>query len=237
MGIIKFSLIPTAFALFITYLWYTSRLSGYITILIGLVVTFLYTLIQCYRYGMFDRTSVIQLKFPAFKYYYKEYQCDYGNLRKKAMNELSEEDHNMLKSKAKVNYFAIYYDDPKSIVEKKQCRACAGFALRGEAEDDIGINKVLEVVNFIPVQLNQCDAMAVKLPNIDDLSNQVALFKTMNKMWEYSRQNGTKSDQSLLFQWEENKELSTGVFTGKLQEQYMLYANQTMDKSPSKKIK
>eukprot|EP01022_Parablepharisma_sp_SALTPOND_P028391 TRINITY_DN70894_c4_g1_i1.p1 TRINITY_DN70894_c4_g1~~TRINITY_DN70894_c4_g1_i1.p1 ORF type:complete len:278 (-),score=18.97 TRINITY_DN70894_c4_g1_i1:1303-2136(-) len=222
MGIIKLSLPPVCLTLLVVYLWSKNILAGYHASLIISGLDFLYIFVQCFRYGVFDRTQEEQLQFPSTKYYYKEYQCEYTDLKKKVMKELTDEDHNMLKSKAKVTYLAIYYDNPKTIIEKKKGRACAGFALQGEAEEDIGINKVLEAAKFKVKRLDECEAIAVKLPKIDHLSNSVAIIKTMSKLWNYATR--TEGTTNCLFQWEESKTLRSGVFTGKCRNQYLFHS-------------
>jgi len=231
MGIFKVSLFPLVIGIITLYLWKTNKITGSTALYFELILTVFYSLIQCYRYGVFDRNAIVKLTFPGMKYYYKEYQCIYTDVKKKVMSELEPEDHNMLKSIGRVNYFAIYYDNPKMILEKQQGRACAGFALQGDAVEDIGINKVLQTAKFKEIKFIPCDGIAVKLPKIDEISNFLAIIKTMNKLWEIAGK--SEKDPCSLFQWEEGKTVISGIFTGDSKNQYFLHSAE-MPPSPRK---
>jgi len=222
MGLIKLTMLPFVCSAILLYLWYSGRITGLITVICIGAFAAAYSFIQSCRYGLFTGVHLNKFDFPKIKLYYKEYQCNYKDLKERVMKELKDEDHNMLKSKATVNYVAIYYDSPASLSDEDRGRACAGFALRGEAEDDIGINKVLEMAKFQIKELDCCEAAAMKVPKIDDLSYSVSIIKTMNKLWECA--NACHKGAECLFQLEEKKEVSSGVFTGDKRDQYMFHS-------------
>ncbi len=226
MGIIKLAVLPLVCFAILLYPWYMGWITGLTTVLILAAIAVGYSLVQSIRYGLFAGASPYSDSLPAVKFCYKEYQCDYKEVKEKFMKELKDADHNMLKSKNYVNCMVIYYDNPEDLRNEDQGRACAGFALHGEAEEDIGINKVLEAAKFKAVRLEGCDTETMNVPKVDDMSCSVSIMKTMDKAWANAKEKGCEC----LFQWEDSKTVRSGFFTGKNSKQYMIHSQPTPEK-------
>jgi hypothetical protein len=220
MGLVKILSLPAICGLVLLFLWYKRWMSGLMAGEVLGIVVVVYAIVQTYRYGLLSGTSLRARTMPAVKLYYKEYQCNYKDVKAKVMQGLKGEDRNMLLTKNAVDYVAIYYDNPHRLHNSDAGRVCAGFALHGESFDDIGINKVLEAANFQAKVLQEGDAETMSLPKVDDLSYSVSLLKTMSKLWELAQTE--HKDADCVFQWEEKAIVVSGIFVGKHRDQYLL---------------
>ena len=221
MPMVKLFIIPLVAALISTYLWYATYITGKTAFLFGVIVNLIYLLIQLYRYGLlFTSTTISEIDWPSFTYYYKEYECEYKDIRKKAFKELSESDRNMLKSQPMVNYMEIYQDCVAPGKALESGHACGGFALRSGAETDIGISKVLETHGFKRRVFEKCRVALSTMKKVDELSGRIALDKTADQIWTHLK--AGRISKGVLFIWEEKKTVSCGAFMGEESRQYII---------------
>jgi len=210
MSVAKILIFPGVSLLASLLLWLLKLFTGKTIVIIYTMLILLYLLIQLYRYGiLLTSPKIHETICPHFTFYYKEYDCEYKEVRPKIYKELNEADGNMLKSQPQVNYVEIYQNHNPALT---QGHTLAGFALRSVAEYDIGIAQVMKALNFKKRVFNECPSIVSSLKKVDELSSRIALDKLAGQLWDYAK--NIKKTNGVLFKWEEKKTVSCGVWLG-----------------------
>ncbi len=219
MSVVKILVIPLVSFLVLLYLWYSRLLNGTKALTFGAISQLVYILVQLYRYGLLFTSAVVaETAWPGFVCYYKEYDCEYAQAREKVQKLMTDADRNMLRSQHQVNYIEIYQEKAAG---KKEGHVLAGFALQGDAKNDIGIGKVLETLRFKRREFSSCTAMVGTMKKVDEYSGRIAVLR----MAEQACAAATATPGRVagpVFIWEDKKLVSCGAFVGPESKQYLV---------------
>ncbi len=217
MSVERILAIPLLTLFVLGCLWYIRILSGTSVLFAGVVSSLAYVLLQAYRYGLvFAAATVEEKDWPGFTCYYKEYECEYAKARKKLHKLMTGADLNMLKSQHQVNYIEIYQD--RKAAKETSGHVLAGFALRGEAEIDVGISKVLETLNFRKRKFAPGLAILGEMKRVDEFGGRIAVSKLGSQARTAAEASGKQVGP--MFVWEDKRAVSCGVFVGPTSKQY-----------------
>jgi len=221
MSSLKLLAFPIISSALMLYLWLSNRLGVGKAVMIEVTLNLVYVFLQVYRYGLLQLTVGFgEEQWPAFTYYFKEYDCKYSDAREKVFKELSEADRNMLKTQPQVNYMEVYLDKSKKSYKESAGRVTVGFALQGDAEKDIGIAKVLECLNYDKRELKPCKAVHGRMKMVDEYSGRLALRMWAGPAWDTVEKH--HGGQGTMFIWEGKKSLACGVFVGPESKQFLV---------------
>jgi len=209
----------TATFAILSLLWFLTIIEGKLVFIITGIVIFICAIIQAIVYIIdIGSTKIQETDFPKFTFYYKDFDCEYKEVKSKVDKEFVKADKNMLKSQPVTNYMEIYCDRNFSVKEKSKGNTVAGFALRSYAEKDIGISKVLEALKYKKKEFKECKAVIGSMNMTDDVVKRVALNNLMKKTWNYVVDE--KKTQGIPFMLEDKKKVICGVFIGEESNQF-----------------
>ena len=197
-------------SLIIFVLWYFNIMTTKWSMIIGGSIILICITIQAIIYKLaFSTTKIQDIKFSKFTFCFKDYDCNYSEVKSKVFKELVESDLNMLKSQPITNYMEIYTDRTIS-KNKKAGHVLAGFALRSYAENDFGIGKVLECLNYKRVQFSEFETVVGSMEKAGSVHEIIAMGNLVGNTLQLVMD--IKNMEGVHFMWLEKKKLVCGVF-------------------------
>ena len=207
------ALVALISSLIIFVLWYFNIIPTKWSLIIGGSIILICILTQAIIYKLAFSTMKIQdIKFSKFTFCFKDYDCNYSEVKSKVFKELVESDANMLKSQPITNYMEIYTDRTIS-KNKKAGHILAGFALRSYAENDFGIGKVLDCLNYKREEFPEFETVVGSMEKAGSVHEIIAMGNLVEKTWQHVKD--IKKMEGVPFMWLEKKKLTCGVFVDK----------------------
>ena len=122
--------------------------------LITIIFFILYYLLLAYLAGAFRTCKAEEKEIGPYTYYYRSYQGKYRETANSFQNLLSTKQHDILHKYKGGYYFALYWDDPRTLENSSHCRSCIGYAVPANAGPET--IEVLNSIDFKKVEIKKC---------------------------------------------------------------------------------